>query len=393
MAAIRRSDRANEWWIDFRYRRRRVRRRSPVQTKRGAEQYERQLRQEFADDENHGKNPFVEPPKFGEFANRWMREYVRPRNRESVIATKNAVLSGHLLPRFAKLRLSEIRAADISALVESLSSKGLRPKTINNTLSILRTCLTTAQEWELVRVVPRIRWLRVPDHEIRVLSETEAQRLIDVADDPFWKTLLLFILHTGVRFGEVAALRWEHIHLDGSIPSVDIVRGAARGKAGATKTGAHRKMRLSSELRNALERFPRTSDLVFPTASGEVMDPASKAKKLWAFCRRAGIAPIGWHVLRHTFATTMANAGIPLPTLQRMLGHTTIKMTMRYVHVDPLSLVTAGSAIDRALPIRFGHQVDTKPLKAIRRDMALPSVVRSVQSKTDPVGSVCAWSG
>src|ERR1039457_1234458 len=64
MAAQRRIDRHNEWWIDFRYRRKRIRKRSPVQTKRGAEQYERQLRQEFSDDEAHGKNPFAEPPTF-----------------------------------------------------------------------------------------------------------------------------------------------------------------------------------------------------------------------------------------------------------------------------------------------------------------------------------------
>jgi hypothetical protein len=109
--------------------------------------------------------------------------------------------------------------------------------------------------------------------------------------------------------------------------------------------------------------------------------------------RRAVIDPIGWHVFRHTFATKMAAIGVPLPTLQRMLGHTTIKMTMRYVHVDQFSIFAAGDIIERTLPLRFGRQVDTSPKSSMQRDVRLLPEFRSAQHKTDPVGSACAWSG
>lgn len=63
--------------------------------------------------------------------------------------------------------------------------------------------------------------------------------------------------------------------------------------------------------------------------------------------------PFGWHVFRHTYATSMAAAGTPIHVLQRLLGHTTMKMTMRYVHVDPSTLADTVQTVRAALPIFY----------------------------------------
>jgi hypothetical protein len=76
MTAIRRADRDGEWWVDFRWKGRRIRCKALVQSKRGAEQFERDLRRRFSEDEDHGMDPFAgPPPKFADFSERWMREY------------------------------------------------------------------------------------------------------------------------------------------------------------------------------------------------------------------------------------------------------------------------------------------------------------------------------
>ena len=200
---------------------------------------------------------------------------------------------------------------------------------------------------------------------------------------------------TGVRFSEAAALQWDDLALDRAIPVVHIRRGGARGKPGSTKTGSHRDLPLTPEVIDELMQSPRDSQFVFPRPDGAMMNPASKTAYLHRFCKWANVKPFGWHVFRHTYATSMAAAGTPIHVLQRLLGHTTIKMTMRYVHVDAATLAMTVKIVSRAVCItpRAGRHLVTKPEGTTPRVERLPSKLRSAQHKTDPVGSVHCWSG
>ncbi len=367
MAVTRRTDHKGEWYVDIQYRGKRVRRRSPVQTKRGTEAYERQLLNEFQEDEAHGVNPFAETPRFADFSQRWMRDYVEPNNRPSVQRDKRIVLRLHLLPTFGALRITEITTAAVDALAADKIRAGLRPKTVNNILSVLRTCLATAADWGILRTVPRIHWRKVPEPRFRVLTEVEERALLDVISQGFWRALVIFLLHTGVRFSEAASVKWEDLDLNRDVPIVHICRGGARGIPGDTKSGSHRDLPLTQEVLAELSRLPRVEDRVFPKPDGGMMDPGSKATYLYRYCDWAGVNRFGWHTFRHTFATRMAAAGIPVHVLQRLLGHTTIKMTSRYVHVDQSTLTSTVDTIRRALPIpgafrpHFVHDPSDEP--------------------------------
>jgi len=219
MSAIRRRDRGGDWYVDLRYAGRRIRKRSPVQTRVGTEAFERVLRKRFLEMEERGVAPFrLNDVIFRNFADRWMKDYVIVKNRPSVVDSKLGILHKHLLPAFGDLPLHGITPERIDRLVATMKTARKSPKTVNNVLSVLRTCLGSAVRWNLLASVPPMRQLPVPEAGYRYLTSDEARRLVQAARPGYWRALIVFLLHTGCRLGEVAALRWDDLVLEGASP-------------------------------------------------------------------------------------------------------------------------------------------------------------------------------
>jgi len=366
MPAVRRSDRRDEWWVDFRYKRRRIRRRSPIQTRRDAERYERDLLASFGEDENAGRDPFAgPPPTLVQFTKRWMTAYVVVQNRRSSACAKEQILRLHLLPALGDRRLDEIDTSAIDSLAAKLA-KSHRPKTVNNILSVLRTALAQAQEWGLLRAVPKVRWLRVGQQPFRYLERHELDRLLAAAPPDRWREFLTVLAHTGLRFGELAALTWDDVVLTGA-PRIQITKAASRQIIGPTKAGRSREVPLNAVAIQALAAVRHDASLVFPSPTGAPWSSSSTGKHLHRICREAGLKPFGWHTLRHTFATRLVQTGVSLPVVQKLLGHTTITMTARYTHVDTATMQSAVQMLtvcrsSDTLEGTIGHLMVTTPL-------------------------------
>lgn len=234
---------------------------------------------------------------------------------------------------------------------EWLKTKGLKPKTINNALSVLRSSLRAAHRWNLIRRIPTFEWLRVPDPPFRFLTPAEEQALVDACEPGFWQTMVVLFLHTGVRFSEGAALRWKDVVTDnGGQPVLRVFKGGAEGREEATKSGRHRDLPLDPVVLTLLKELPREDDHIFPTVeAGGKLHPKSAYNDIRRFCLQAGIEPCGWHVLRHTFGTRLGAKGVPIQVIQRLMGHSTLRMTMRYVHFDPTTLSSTSAAIAGAM--------------------------------------------
>jgi integrase len=364
MPATRRRDRHDEWWVDFRYRGRRVRERSPVQTRKDAQAHERLLIEELAAKERCGRDPFAPDapvPQFANFIERWMRDYVTPQSRPSGQRAKKFILANHLVPAFGTATLDAITTAHVDAFI-AIKAKTLAPKTVNTILSVLCCSLRTAQDWGLITTLPRFRWMRVPSQGYRYLMAEEAERLLR-ASQGFWAVFIRFLLRTGARFGEAAALRWDDLELDSANPVVHLRRSVNAGFVSATKTGSARDVPLPDDLVAVLRDFRHDQDLVFGRPSdGQYLSSASTQKFVHRICDRAGIRRISWHGLRHTYATELTARGVPLPAVQALLGHTTITMTARYAHVAPSTLrayVNLLSLPTHAVTNAVGHQMVT----------------------------------
>jgi integrase len=308
---------------------RRIRRRSPVQTKKGTEAYERQLIEAALST----SMPSREERRFDEFAVEWLKTYCVANNKYASVEAKESILRVHLIPTFGECTLSAIGPRDIEAYKASKLAAGRSPKTINNHLTVLRKLLSVAQEWGFVDHVPPVKWMRVPPQKFDFLAFDEADRLIAGAD-PEWRAMVIVGARTGLRLGELIALRWEDVDLVAG--RLVVARAVSRGKVGTPKNGRTREVPLSDEAHRALRAHRHLKgELVFPGAKGGFFKKTETKWPLWRACKRAGLRRIGWHVLRHTFASHLVMRGAPLKAVQELLGHSTIQVTMRYSHLSP----------------------------------------------------------
>lgn len=338
------------WYVDFRWRDDRVRRLSPLNTKGGAETYEAELRQLIA---QHGsiKNALaalrpkeeVRAPFFKDFVERWLTNYVDVHNRPSERRKKRLTLWRDLLPAFGKVRLDAIRAADISAFSRDQLARGLKAKTVNNRLSLLRTCLTTAIEWEELKGLPRMKFLRTPPPETKFVREEDASKLLAACPSGPWRELVLMALRTGLRFNELIALEWSAVNLETG--TLQVIRGEVAGHVDAPKNNRFRTLPLTSDVVTALRSLPQVHTRVF-TYQGRSLKYTNSYKHLAKFCKIAGIPHTSWHPLRHTFATHLYAKGAYLKSVQDLMGHSTINMTMRYTHVVPEVLRATVNLLD-----------------------------------------------
>jgi integrase len=179
-----------------------------------------------------------------------------------------------------------------------------------------------------------VRWLKVPPPEFDFLTFEEAARLVDGADTE-WRPMVLLALRTGLRQGELLGLRWDDVDLVAG--RLMVRRSAVRGVVGTPKNGKSREVPLSDDaiaiLRSLPSRFP--GEHVFAHEDGRMLTKGDCKHPLWRACRKAELRRIGWHVMRHSFASHLATRKVSLKAIQEMLGHSTMEMTMRYAHLSP----------------------------------------------------------
>jgi integrase len=132
-------------------------------------------------------------------------------------------------------------------------------------------------------------------------------------------------------------------------------QAVARGLIGTPKNGKSREIPLSPNTVAILRKHQHLrGEFVFSDELGHLLNKGACKWPLWTACKKAGIRRIGWHVLRHTFASHLVMRGVPLKAVQELLGHSTIEMTMRYAHLAPAIHQEAIAKLDE-LP-KFGHQ-------------------------------------
>jgi integrase len=278
---------------------------------------------------------------FSEFAGRWLAEYAAVSVKPSTHATYRSIVGNSLAPFFGRTALEEIRTEQVQRFVASRVRDGLSANTVGKHLALLKIILRHAVEWGYLEENPAtpVRGPRVPYREVDVLEPAEARRLLAHLDDGH-RVLFATALLTGMRLGELLALKWRDVDL--AAATLRVRRSLWRGRFLDPKTRhSVRTIPLTPSLVASLERhrrsrLPTRSDLVFATREGTPLDPDNLRKRVFEPARdRAGLsANVRIADCRHFYASLLIAQGENLKYVQRRLGHASITTTVdRYGHL------------------------------------------------------------
>ena len=304
------------------------------------------------------------PPKksFNDLADYWLTVYA-PSKRS--FEDDRSIIERHLRPKFGRLALSAIGTGEFDEYW--VSHRHLAPKTISNHVILLKSMLNRAVDLKWLHAAPRFK---VPSGATSqqdfsyLRNDDEIRRFLVAAKETDTYAYMLYktAIFTGMRAGELAGLTWSDIDFSRRLITVQ------RSFTGPTKTSEVRRIPifdvLFDDLRAwALER--PCSDVVFPNRANRPMQESDRLfqEVLHRVLDKAGFPPtirrgrpahyIRFHDLRHTFASHWMMNGGDIFKLQKLLGHKTMAMTLRYSHLSPDAF-----AGDYA---HFGGRADMKP--------------------------------
>ncbi len=223
-------------------------------------------------------------------------------------------------PRFAKLSKSDTE------------QRRKRRATANRIYTFLRAALNLALQQR--RVASNTAWIgikpfkNVDSAKVRYLTDDEAKRLVNASATDIRKMVTAALL-TGCRFGELVRMRVTDFNRDAGLLHIPI-----------TKSGKPRHIVLTDEGRAFMKKVMTgraPGALAFVRANGQPWSPTDQARPLRAACTAANISPaISFHVLRHSYASRLARAGVPMAVIAAQLGHADLRMTSRhYAHLSP----------------------------------------------------------
>lgn len=264
---------------------------------------------------------------------------------------------------FKDTPLSQIDALSIEQWRTKKISSGILPVTVNRDIGALRPLFSRAVEWKFIAEHPlkTVKALKTDtDPIVRFLSDDEEDRLLAALDNreareraarasankwraarrynllpeldesqfvDYLKPAVLLSIHTGIRQGELVKIQWADVDFDLRLLSV---------RGGYAKGRKVRHIPLNDEALDMLAQWKRQrgdSALVFPGRDG---NPKAEVKTAWRkILADAGISDFRWHDMRHHFASKLVMAGVDMITVRDFLGHSDIKMTLRYAHLAP----------------------------------------------------------
>lgn len=284
----------------------------------------------------------------GEWAAHWIESEMRGRVKPSSYQTYQNLLRRHILPSIGEQRLCAITPAILSEYVRLLESKGLAGSTVKGAYRLLSAAMQAALEAGLIAENP-CRKLRVRCGETdrqRVLSRREHEKVLNAAVERRHLPMLVS-LYTGMRLGEVCALKWSDIDWDcrtiAVLRTVQRVTGTADAApesrtalmVGTPKSQCSRRiLPVSDFILDKLRelRGDARGEYVFGHC-GAVAEPRTVQRHCAEFMAELGIRGVHFHTLRHSFATRLMELGVDVKTVSTLLGHGSAKTTLDiYAH-------------------------------------------------------------
>lgn len=274
--------------------------------------------------------------------NSWLKS-AKIRCKKTTYSNYQYVVNAHILPKFKNVLVKNINNDLINDFTNNLLESGLKEKTVKDILIIL------SQIFSYSNIDIKISMPKVKRKSIQILSKEEQLLLeTELFKNLNFKTLGIFVcLYTGIRIGELCALKWEDIDLINY--NINIKSTITRIKNDDNKTLNKTVILIDSPKSNSsirvipipgflvkyLKRYSKgiDSSAFFLTGTVKYIEPRNYFNFYKRFMRNIGIGQYNFHALRHTFATRCVEAGFDAKLLSEILGHSNVSITLeRYVH-------------------------------------------------------------
>lgn len=269
---------------------------------------------------------------------------------------------GYVMRALGDKPAKSITTSDVEALLRTVADSGVSPRTVNRVRSVVSAVFSfgmrsstyglpqnpaTAADRRreprrgvLVYYSPEevealARALENGLHRDSPRARTEAERAEDQQD----AEAVRVAAYAGLRLGELLALRWRDV--DWSSASLTVSRALSAGEVGPTKSGHVRQVPLADQAAAALERlsqrdnFTDADELVFCSPLGRILDGSALRRRFKRARDRAGLRPLRWHDLRHSFGSLLVAGGLDLQSVKDAMGHSSLSTTSRYLHARP----------------------------------------------------------
>ncbi len=291
--------------------------------------------------------------KLGPFLRHWLDEVAKPTLRPSTYRSYDSILKIHLVPCLGHIAIAKLTPADVQAFLSGRSARGLSPRRVQYIHAVLRRALGTAERWGMAsrNVAKLVDVPRGRQREMTPLTPEQARKLIEASEEDRHKALWITALGTGLRQGELLALRWDDIDLNVGVVHVRHSLANVQGvlTLQEPKTERSRRTVVLPESVVAALRDHRTRQLeermaagatwvdsghVFATMIGRPHHAATMTRCFRKALTRAELPTVRFHDLRHSAATFLLAQGMTLEDVKQLLGHSSIALTSNtYGHV------------------------------------------------------------
>ncbi len=307
-------------------------------------------------------------------------EGMKPQVRQSSYRRYGDFIN-HLVPALGRHSLTKLSPQQLQAFYTKKLADGLSPTTVHAIHSMLHRALEDALQMGLVsrNVSEMLKPPKRGHREMQPLSVIEVRHFLAAVRGDRFEALYILALSTGMREGELLALRWQDVDLTRRIVQVrlNVQETAGRYILAETKTAYSRRTVALTQAavdalaahwqRQQLEKarmgslYDDALDLVFPNGYGGIMIPHNIAKRSFKrYLEQAGLSrSVRFHDLRHTAATLLLASGVNVKVVSEMLGHSSVSITLSiYAHVLPHMQQSAVSAMDVLLASQEAGKVE-----------------------------------
>ena len=291
---------------------------------------------------------------YGAWLQDWL-QFQHARVKESTYVRYTNLISHHIAPQLGRYPVNKLSTELLEQYLSGLllhgrldGTGGLAPKTVSDILAIVKSTFryAAAHGMELSCDLHRLNPQPKPK-EMRTLTLAEEARLMKTLQEKPDQTKagVLLALYTGIRIGELCALRWEDIslkektiHIHATLQRLQQVPAVGGSKTKLTQTTpksicANRVIPLPGFVVKTLRSLKAAPQAYFLTGTTKCMEPRTMQNRFKAYLRQSGIENVNFHALGHTFATRCVESGFDIKSLSEILGHSSVKITLdKYVH-------------------------------------------------------------